>query len=152
VKMSRATGTPAYARVRSLVAIVALVTVVGCKPRSDEGHQTKSTPGPGPAEIASVRDGMTRGMQEVAFDSLTPAQIGKQCVVIARQAGDQTGNDSAPPPLGMVLRLGQTTIYKGEIQELSSDHLTIRAPYPTSGRYKTIELPRSEIESIHLAK
>ena len=135
-----------------LAITVALMTIVGCKPRSDEGRQTKSAPGPGPAEIASVRDSMTRGMQEVAFDSLTPAHVGKQCVVTAHQVGDQAGSDGAPPPLGMVLRLGQTIIYRGEIRELSSGHLTIRAPYPTSGRYKTIEVPRSEIESIHLAR
>jgi len=135
-----------------LAVAIALVTVASCKPRNDENRQSRDAPGASPAEVTAVRDAMTRGMQEVAFDSLAAVHVGKQCVVTARAAGDGAGSDPAPPPLGMVLMLGQITIYKGEIQELSPDRLSIRAPYPTSGRYKTIEVPRSDIESIHLAK
>ena len=139
-------------RTLCLAAAITLVTVASCKPRNDESRQPQQAPGLGPAEIAAVRDTMTRGMQEVAFDSLAAAHVGKQCVVTARQAGDGAGGDHAPPPLGMVRKLGQTTLYKGELQELSPDRLKIRAPYPTSGRYKTIEVPRSDIESIYLAQ
>jgi len=52
----------------------------------------------------------------------------------------------------MVRKLGQTAIYKGEIQEVSPDSLKIRAAYPTSGRYKTIEISRADIQSVYLAK
>ncbi len=52
----------------------------------------------------------------------------------------------------MVYRLGQTTIYKGEIEQVLPGSLKIRAPYPTSGRYKIIEIPRSDIQSLHVAK
>ncbi len=67
-------------------------------------------------------------------------------------ANEKVGGDSAPPPLGMVHKLGQTTIYKGEIQEVLADSLKIRAAYPTSGRYKTVEIPRADIQSLHVAK
>ena len=139
-------------RILCLTAAITLVTMAGCKPRSAENRPSGPAPGPSPAEVRAARDAMTRGMQEIACDSLAAVHVGKQCVVTARAAGDGAGSDPAPPPLGMVLMLGQITIYKGEIQELSPDRLSIRAPYPTSGRYKTIEVPRSDIESIHLAK
>jgi hypothetical protein len=48
--------------------------------------------------------------------------------------------------------LGQTVVYEGEIEELRPDALKIGAPYPTSGRYKTIEIPRPDIQSLHVAK
>jgi hypothetical protein len=91
-------------------------------------------------------------MHEVAFDSLTAAHIGRHCVVIARTPEERARADSSPPPLGMVRRLGGTTIYKGEIQNLSPDGLKICAPYPTSGQQKVIEIPRADIRSIYLAK
>ena len=91
-------------------------------------------------------------MEQVAFDSLVAGHVGRQCVVTARAADDGTGRDQAPPPLGMVRKLGTTAIYKGEIQEVSPDGLKIRAAYPTSGRYKIIEIARSDIQSIHVAR
>ena len=135
-----------------LAAAITLLTMASCKPRDDENRQSRQASEPGAAEVAAVRDAMTRGMQEVASDSLAAVHIGRQCVVTARTADDDTSTDQAPPPLGMVRKLGQMTLYKGEIQEVSPDTLKIRAAYPTSGRYKTIEIPRSAIQSIHLAK
>lgn len=163
MKMSPATGTPACAMARSpaataaygllcLAAALVLVIVAGCKPRHGTSRPSQSAPGPDPAQIAAAKEALTRGMQEIAFGNLTTAHIGRQCVVIARRAEDPAGSNAAPPPLGMVLRLGQTTLYKGELQELSSDRLTVRAPYPTSGRYKTVEVLRSDIESVYLAR
>ena len=135
-----------------LTFTIILVTLAGCKPRSDAGRQSGQTSEPGAAEVATIRDALTRGMQQTAFDSLAAADIGRQCVVTARAATEGTGSDQAPPPLGMVRKLGQTAVYKGEIQEVSPDGLKIRAPYPTSGRYKTIEIPRSDIQSLHVAR
>lgn len=138
-------------RIFCLIAALTLVTMASCKPRSAENRPSGPAPGPSPAEVRAARDAMTRGMQQIACDSLAAVHVGKQCVVTIRAGSDEAGSDRAPPPLGMVLKLGRTTIYKGEIQELSGDRLQIRAPYPTSGRYKTIEVPRSDIESIYLA-
>ena len=139
---------------RSLCLTVALllVTLPGCKPRSDAGRSSGQTSEPAPADVAVVRDALTRGMQQTTFDSLAAADVGKQCVVTARAGTEGPGADQAPPPLGMVYRLGQTVIYKGEIQEVLPASLKIRAAYPTSGRYKTIEISRSEIQSLHMAK
>ena len=139
---------------RSLCLTIALllVTLPGCKPRSDAGRSSGQTSEPAPADVAAVRDTLTRGMQQTTFDSLAAADVGKQCVVTARASTEGTGADQAPPPLGMVRKLGQTVIYKGEIQEVSPDGLKIRAAYPTSGRYKTIEIPRSDIQTLYVAK
>jgi hypothetical protein len=139
---------------RSLCLVVALIltTLAGCKPRSDSSRQPGQTAKSDTADVAAVRNALAKGMQQTAFESLVAADIGKQCVVSIPAAAEGTGADQAPPPLGMVHRLGQTVIYKGEIQEILPDHLKIRAPYPTSGRYKTFEIPRSDIQSLHVAK
>ncbi len=137
---------------RLLTAALILVTLAGCKPRGDASRQSGQTSEPAPAEVATVRDALTKGMQQTTCDSLAAADVGKQCVVTARAEAEGTGADQAPPPLGMVYRLGQIVIYKGEIQQVLPDGLKIRAAYPTSGRYKTIEIPRSDIQSLHVAK
>ena len=135
-----------------LAVALAVVTVTSCKPRDDEARSSAPTPGPSAAEIAAVRDTLTRGMEPVAVASLAAAHVGKPCVVTTRGADEGAGGDAAPPPLGMVHRLGSTTIYKGEIQEVSADRLKIRAAYPTSGRYKIVEIPRADVQSLYLAK
>jgi len=135
-----------------LMIVLALLAVVSCKPRNHETRESQQTPGPSPAEVAAIRDTLTRGMEPVAFDRLATGHIGRQCVVTARAAEDGTGRDQAPPPLGMVRKFGPTAIYKGELQEVSPNALKIRAAYPTSGRYKIIEVARSDIQSIHVAK
>ena len=135
-----------------LAVAFAVLIMAGCKPRNDKTGQTQQAPGPSPAQIAAVRDAMTRGMEEVVSDSLAPGHVGRQCVVTTHRADGGTGADQAPPPLGMVRRLGQTVIYRGEIQEVSPEILKIRAAYPTSGRYKAIEIRRSDVQSVYLAK
>ncbi len=134
-----------------LLVAVALLMVVSCKPKDDRARPSAKAPGPSPAEIAAVRDTLTRGMEPVAFASLAAGYVGRQCVVTARATDEGAGGDAAPPPLGMVHKLGPTTIYKGEIQEVSPDSLKIRAAYPTSGRYKTVEISRADIQSLHVA-
>lgn len=135
-----------------LAMAVALLMVASCKPRNDQTRPSAEAPGPSPAEIAVVRDTLTRGMEPVPLASLAAVHVGRQCVVTARAADERAGGDSAPPPLGMVHKLGRTTIYKGEIQEVSPESLKIRAAYPTSGRYKTVEISRADIQSLHVAK
>jgi hypothetical protein len=135
-----------------LAIAILLATLAGCKPRSDAGRPSGQAPEPNAAQVAAVTDALTKGMQQATFDSLAAADVGKQCVVVTRPGAAGTGADQAPPPFGMVHRLGQMVIYKGEIQEVSSDSLRIRAAYPTSGRYKTIEIPRPDIQSLHMAK
>ena len=134
-----------------LGVVIILAIMTGCKPRGGGSRQTGQAAEPAAAEVATIRDALTKGMQPAAFDSLSAGDVGRQCVVTAR-AGEGTGAEEAPPPLGMVRRLGQTVIYKGEIEEVSPDGLQIRAAYPTSGRYKSIEIPRSDIQSLHVAK
>ncbi len=135
-----------------LTATLLLVTLAGCKPRSDTGRSSGQTSEPNAAQVAAVRDTLTKGMQQTTLDSLTAADVGRQCVAVTRAGSAETSSDRAPPPLGMVYRLGQTVIYKGDIEQVLPDGLKIRAPYPTSGRYKSIEIPRSDIQSLHVAK
>jgi hypothetical protein len=135
-----------------LTVALILVTLAGCKQRSDAGRPSGQTPEPNAAQVAAVRDTLTKGMRQATFDSLAAAEVGKQCVVVTRAGAAGPDAGQAPPPFGMVHRLGQTIIYKGEIEQVLPDSLKIRAPYPTSGRYKTIEIPRSDIQSLHVAK
>jgi hypothetical protein len=129
-----------------------LATLVSCKPRSDASPPSGQSSEPNAAQVAAVRDTLAKGMQHATFDSLAAADVGKQCVVVTRACAAGTGADQAPPPFGMVHRLGPTIIYKGEIEQVLPGSLKIRAAYPTSGRYKTIEIPRSDIQSLHVAK
>ena len=129
-----------------LILVVACLAATGCKKKdatTDAGAATVSQ-----TQIDAARDVMTRDMQAIAFGSLKQSHTGKTCVVTARTT--QLG--PPPPPLGMVRLLGQTTIYRGELDDVSSDSLTIRAAYPTAGRYKKLEIAKEDIQSIHLAR
>jgi hypothetical protein len=129
-----------------LILVVACLVATGCKKKdttTDPGTTTISQ-----AQIDAVRDTMTRDMQEMAFGSLKETHAGRKCVVMASSA--QLG--PPPPPRGMIRLLGQTTIYRGELDAVSSDSLTIRAAYPTSGNYKKLEIAKEDIQSIHLAR
>jgi len=114
-------------------------------------------PGSGEATVSqdridAVRDAMTRDMQPVPFASLHETHLGRQCVVTARTMTDTTKLGPPPPPPGMVHLMGQTTIYRGELDEISASSLTLRAAYPTPGNFKTLEIAKEDILSIHLAK
>lgn len=130
-----------------LLAAFAVLALSGCKRRETEAArppaQTASD-----TEIASVRDALTRAMTAVAFDKLTEAHLGRRCVVTTRTP---QRDDPPPPPLGMVRRMGAATIYTAELHELSPGGLKLRATYPTSGNAKIIEIPREDIQSIHIA-
>lgn len=122
-----------------------LLTLVGCGKKAEEPAAPQAVE-PGAAEVAKVRDALTRGMQPIAVASLTAAHVGKRCVILARS----TPIPPPPPPLGMVRLMGSTSLYMAELAGVSPAAVTIRAPYPTSGNVKTVEIPRADIQSVHL--
>jgi hypothetical protein len=131
---------------RWIALAVILLVVWGCKKKESGSAQTPAVVGPGAAEVAALRDALTRGMQPVDFDKLAKTHIGKRCVVAARS----TPIPPPPPPLGMVRIMGSTTFYAGELNDVTSDGLKIRAAYPSSGNYKYVELARADIQSVHI--
>ena len=133
-------------------AVLLLLIGASCKPGREKPGQTGQVGASSPSDIVAAKEAMTRGMQEITLDSLTANHMGRPGIVIARTAGEKGRADVAPPPLGMVRRLGPVTAYQGEIISVSSDGLTLRAPYPTSGQYKVITIPRADIESVYMAK
>ena len=136
---------------RRCAAILALLSVsLGCKPKDGDTDATASSSGPGPEQIAAAIDATTTGMRQTSFSDLHNGDIGRVCVVVAPTPPAGARAKDAPPPIGMVRRMGPTTIYKGEIQHVSPDGLQIRAAYPTSGRYKYVDIARQDIQSIHL--
>ena len=136
-----------YRCIYIILTILCLV-VSGCdkKSGSDQGGATVSQ-----ADIDAVRDAMTRDMQKVAFSSLDKTHIGRTCVVTAQTMEDSAQLGPPPPPPGMLRVLGSTTIYNAELDAVDADSLTVRAAYPTSGKYKKIEIAEEDIQSIHLA-
>jgi len=131
-----------------LVLVAACLAGSGCK---KQGAATGSGATVSQAQIDAARDAMTRDMQEIAFDSLKKTHAGRKCVVTARTMEDTAQLGPPPPPLGMVRLLGQTTLYRGEFDDVSPDRLTLRAAYPTAGHYKRLEIAKEDIQSIHLA-
>lgn len=135
------------------VALIAAGLVLpGCKKKG-----VASGSGPGAAtvsqeQIDEVRDAVTRNMQKVSFASLTKGHVGRTCVVTARTMEDTTKLGPPPPPPGMVRLMGQTTLYRGELDDVSPDGLTIRAAYPTPGNFKKLQIAKEDIQSIHLAE
>jgi hypothetical protein len=133
-----------------LILVAACLVATGCKKKDTTTDPETTTISQD--QIDAVRDTMTRDMQEMAFGSLKKTHAGRKCVVMARNMKDTTQLGPAPPPPGMMRLLGQTTIYRGELDAVSSDSLAIRAAYPTSGNYKKLEIAKEDIQSIHLAR
>ena len=131
------------------VLIVACLGVWGCKKKNATADPEAATISQ--SQIDAVRDTVTRDMQRMAFSSLKETHVGKNCVVVARTMEDTAQLGPPPPPLGMVRLLGQTTLYRGELDDVAPESLTIRAAYPTAGRYKKLEIAKEDIQSIHLA-
>lgn len=101
------------------------------------------------SEIIAMHKAMTESLTAIAFDKLTPALVGQRLVIKARTPGRA---DPPPPPRGMVLRMGPTSIYSAELHEVLPDGLKIRAAFPTSGNLKIIEIPQADIQTIHMSK
>lgn len=132
--------------------VVACLAVSGCKEKDATTAPGLEEATVSQANIDAARDSITRNMREVAFADLKKTHVGTTCVVTARTMDDRAQLGPPPPPLGMVRLLGQTTIYRGELDDISPDSLTIRAAYPTAGNYKRLKIPQQDIQSIHLAQ
>jgi len=131
-----------------LVATIVLLALAGCKKKGSGAQRT-----PVSAErIAAARDALTRGMRRMSLDKLEPSHRGTKCVVVAYAPAEGYHPEPPPPPLGMVNLLGDTIIYNGEFDGMSGDTLTVRAPYPTPGNYKRMEIARDDVQSFHLAQ
>ncbi len=129
-----------------ITAVVVALALFGCRKKETAPVQGPQTAGPGAAEIAATRDALTRGMQPISFNKLDKTHIGRRCAVVARSVPIPP----PPPPLGMARIMGPTTLYMGELNDVLPDAVKLRAPYPSSGNYKYVEIPRADIESVHL--
>jgi len=132
-----------------IVCLALSLATAGCKEKTSGAAEDTAVSA---EDIASVRDTLARGMSRITFDKLRTAHIGKKCVVTAHAAIGGHRPTPPPPPPGMVRVLGQTLIYHAEFDRISDDSVTVRAAYPTAGTFKRIEIPRDDIQSIHLAQ
>jgi hypothetical protein len=131
-----------------VVLLTLLLVVSGCG-KKDGSAQKGAGPAPvGAEQIATVRSALAKGMQPVAFANIKSSDVGKECLVETRTP--EEGVQIAPPPPGMVRMVGQVTFYRGELDSISSESLTIRKAYPTPGNFKKLEVPKGDILSIHL--
>ena len=131
--------------------VVVGLMLPGCKKKDTASGSGTEAATVSQAQIDAARDAMTRNMQKVSFGRLTQTHIGRKCVVTARTM-DTAQLGPPPPPPGMVRLLGQTTIYRGDLDDISSVGLVIQAAYPTPGNYKRLEIAKEDIESIHVAQ
>jgi len=132
--------------IASIAGVLILLSLLGCGKKESEPAVPQAV-GPSAAEIAKVRDALARGMQPVSLDKLTKTHVGKRCVVAARTVPIPP----PPPPLGMVRIMGPTTLYMGELSDVSPEAIRIGATYPTSGNHKYIDIARVDIQSIHVS-
>lgn len=125
--------------------------VLGCGKKESDA-ETGAEAAVSQDRIDATRDALAGDMDRIDVGRLTKTHIGRQCVVTAQTPADAKFGPPPPPPPGMVHRLGQTTIYCGELEDISPDEVTVRAPYPTAGNNKSLKIARVDIQSIHLAK
>ncbi len=128
--------------------VLAILAIVGCKRKEATADQPPPTQA-NAAQVTAAYKAMTQDMTAIAFDALTGGHAGRRVVIMARTP-DRV--DPPPPPLGMVRRMGPTSIYSAELHEILPDGLKIRAAYPTSGNLKITEIPRADIQAIHMSK
>lgn len=141
------------AKDRWLVAsfLAALLIATGCA-KKDSDTQERSNAAPISAEeLAPIKKAMTQGMQAIGFGNIKSSHAGKECVVEVRTPDGGLQIKPPPPPPGMVHAAGQVTFYRGQLDGVSADSLTVRRAYPTSGNFKKIEIPKGDIRSIYLA-
>jgi len=67
-----------------IVAVVFLLALSGCKKKESTPAPPVQAVGPSAAEVAKIRDGLTRGTRPVDVSKLSKTQVGKRCVVVAR--------------------------------------------------------------------
>jgi hypothetical protein len=135
-----------------VMLLIVMLPLSGCGKKSDTA-QNGTGPAPVSAEqIAAVRNALAKGMQPVTFVNVKSSHVGKQCLIEARTPEGGVRITPPPPPLGMVQTVGQVTFYRGELDSISPDGLTLRKAYPTAGNFKKLEIPKGDIQSIHLAQ
>jgi hypothetical protein len=131
------------------LAILGIMGLPGCKRQEPTAESSSSAQTVDDSELIAMHKAMTENLKAIAFDKLTPALVGQRLVIKARTP-DRA--DPPPPPRGMVLRMGPTSIYSAELHEVLADSLKIRAAYPTSGNLKIIEIPQADIQTIHMSR
>jgi len=132
---------------RVFLAALAFLALAGCKRARTETDE--AGPRIDSAQATAAYNALTQGMTAIAFDGLTASHVGRQLAILARTP-DRA--DPPPPPRGMVKRMGDASIYTAELAEIGPDSIKIRAAYPTSGNFKIIEIPRADIQAIHMGK
>ncbi len=134
------------------VAFLFLLLVWSGCGKKDVGEEKSGGPAPVSAEqLAAARKALAQGMQPVALAKVKSSDVGKQCLVEVRTPEGGVQIAPPPPPPGMVRMVGQVTFYQGELDGVSPEGLTVRKAYPTSGSFKKLEIPRADIQSIHMA-
>jgi len=131
--------------------LISLLVWSGCEKKEDGDAQKGVGPAPVSAEqLAAARKSLAQGMQAVAFANVKSSDVGKQCLVEVRTPEGGVQIAPPPPPPGMVRMVGQVTFYRGELDSVTPESLTVRQAYPTSGSFKKLEIPKADIASIHL--
>jgi hypothetical protein len=129
--------------------LIALLSCSGCGKKGDA--KKGSNPKPvSDEEIAGVRKALAQGMQPIGFTNIKSTQVGKGCLVEAQTPDGGLQIKSPPPPPGMIQIVGQVIFYRGELDSISPESLTMRKAYPTAGNFKKIEIPKGDIRSIYL--
>jgi len=132
--------------------LVLLLVWSGCS-KKDAGEEKSAGPAPVSAEqLAAARKALAQGMQPVALANVKPSDVGKQCLVEVRTPVGGIQIPPPPPPPGMVRSVGQVAFCQGELDSVTPESLTVRKAYPTSGSFKKLEIPKADIQSIHLAR
>jgi hypothetical protein len=134
-----------------LPLLIVFLVVLGCGKKDGSKKNGVGSMPVSAEDLAAVKTAMTRGMQPLGYGSVKSSQIGKVCVVEARTPDEGLKMVPPPPPPGMIRIVGQVTFYRGELDTITPDSLTVRKAYPTAGNFKKIEIPKGDIRSIYLA-
>lgn len=138
-----------YSRI-CVMFLVGLLVLSGCRKKGDTGRSDTGPASVSAEQIAAIRDSLARGMQSVTLANVKSSDVGKPCLIEVRTPEGGVRIAPPPPPLGMVQMVGQVTFYRGELDGVSPDGLTVRRAYPTAGNFKKVEIPKGDIRSIHL--
>ncbi len=133
-----------------LVFCFVLLAFIGCKRRDAGAPSDPQSTAISAAEIDKVVDVAARGMREVSLGKINGSHRGQECVLVAHKPEGGLDLGKTPPPRGMIRIMGQTVICRGELTDISADSITVQAPYPTPGSYKTVEIAKEDIQSVHI--
>jgi hypothetical protein len=134
-----------------LLSLAALLSLAGCGKKDATADQGGPTP-ISDEEIAAIRSSLTQGMQFTALSKVRSSDEGKTCVVMVQMPKGGLQMIPPPPPPGMVQTLGSVAFYRGQLDSVSADSLTVRGAYPTPGNYKRLEIAKGDIRSVYLGR